>query len=61
MISFYMKFFLNSIKIKKTESNSFKLIKFDNLHCKVVYEKIILNNEFFVMLDTLKLKKNLFK
>lgn len=48
--------FLNSIRIKIAEPNKFEMIKFTSLKNKNVYETKILNNEKFIILDTLELK-----
>lgn len=48
--------FLNSIKIKIFEPNLFEIIKFTSLENKNVYEAKVLNNENFIILETLALK-----
>lgn len=48
--------FLNSIKISQSEPNMFNILSFENLNNKEVYESCILNEEFYIILDTLALK-----
>lgn len=48
--------FLNSIKIEIVEPKVFKVIKFNQLVNKNVYEAKHLNNERYIILDTLDLK-----
>lgn len=48
--------FLNSIKIEIFKPDLFKIIEFNALVNKNVYETKILNNEHFIILDTLDLK-----
>lgn len=48
--------FLNSIKIKKFEPNLFKMIKFSSLENKTVFEAKVLNEENYIILETLDLK-----
>lgn len=48
--------FLNSIKIQKTAPIQYSVVKFSNLDIKAVYEKQVVEEEFYIILDTLDLK-----
>lgn len=48
--------FTNSIKVKTANPSVLKLIDFDELESRTVFEKIHCNNDFYIIADTLELK-----
>lgn len=48
--------FLNSIRIQKRQQICHSVVKFSSLDNKTVYEKQILDGEYYIILDTLDLK-----
>lgn len=47
--------FLNSLKISKIEPTQFEFIKFDSLQKKMIHEKKVLNDEYYVIADSIDL------
>lgn len=45
--------FLNSFKLKKVDPKQFAFIKFNSLQKKILYEKKKLNDDFYLIADTL--------
>lgn len=48
--------FLNGIKIQKTAPTNYLVVEFSSLDIKTVYEKQVVDEEFYIILDTLDLK-----